>query len=118
MKNLKSLYSSQTYVLKIIGLLLNAANIALLASGCNSSKRSLVHVNIVKTCLNGIIILGHISVEFEKERKILGNIVHTDFVTLCQPKPRSATKVNPKYSRSVFSLGGNLKEAANDAKRS
>ena len=67
MKNLKSLYSSQIYVLKIIGILLNIANIALFASGCNS--RSLVHVNIVKTCLNGIIMLGHISVEFEKEMK-------------------------------------------------
>ena len=47
------------------------------------------------------------------------NILHTDFVILCGPKPGSATsKVKPKNSRSIFLPEDSLNESAKDAKRS
>ena len=116
--NEKSLYFFQNYVLKTISILSNIANSLLLASNSNSMKGRLDHVNIVKSCVNGIAVLGYISAEFDRKRKNnLQNIVHAYFVTLCGPKPESdASKVKPKNFPSVFLLGANLEQAAEDAK--
>ena len=77
-------------------------------------------VNIIKACMNGISLLGHVSGEFERKCKSnLRNVVHRDFVTLCGPKPGSATyKAKPRNAESKYLLGDNLKQAAKDAKRS
>ena len=65
---------------------------------CNGG--SLDHVNLVKSCLNTITLLSHISAEFTRKRKQnLRNIVHSDFLALCRPKPgTTAAKVKPKKS--------------------
>ena len=70
--------------------------------------------------MNGITLLGHVSAEFERKHKDnLRNIVHKDFVALCGSKPGSAAyKAKLKNTRSKNLLGGNLKQAAKDAKRS
>ena len=70
--------------------------------------------------MNGITLIGHVSAEFERKRKInLRNIVHKEFVTLCGPKwGTAAYKVKPRNTRAKYLLGDNLKQAAKDAKRS
>ena len=78
------------------------------------------HVDLVKSCLNTITLLSHISAKFTRKRKHnLRNIVHSDILALCAPKPgNTAAKVKPKNQRSTFLLGDNLKQAAKDARRS
>ena len=71
--------------MKTISILSNIANIAilsvlLLASDNNSSEGSLDHVNIVKPCINGITLLGHISGELEKKGKIICEILLTQIL--------------------------------------
>ena len=91
MTNEKSLYSSQNSVVKAITIISDIANSVLLASDNGPSGGPINHINIVKTCMNGITLLGHVSAEFERKRKNnLRNIVHRDFVALCGPKPGSA----------------------------
>ena len=65
-------------------------------------------------------LLDHVSAEFEQKHKSnLRNIVHIDFVGLCGTKSGSAVyKAKPRNTQSKYLLGGNLKKAANDAKRS
>ena len=96
------------------------ANSVLLASDNSPSGGRIDHVNIVKACMNGITLLGHVSAEFDRKCKNnLRNIVHKDFVALCGPKPGSAAyKAKPRNTRSKYLLGDNLKQAAKDAKRS
>ena len=59
---------------------------------------SLYHVNLVESCLNTTTLLSHTSEEFTRKRKIyLRNIVHSDILALCGPKPGTiAAKVKPK----------------------
>ena len=73
---------------------------------------------LVDPCLNNITLLSHISAEFTRIRKHnLRNIVHSDFLALCGPKPgTTSAKVKPKNQRSTFLLGDNLKQAAKDAR--
>ena len=90
MSNEKSLYSSQKFVVKTITIMSDIAD-SDMASDKGRSGGPIGHVNIVKTCMNGITSLGHVSEEFEQKRKNnLRNIVHKDFVALCGPKPGSA----------------------------
>ena len=120
MNNEKKLYSSQNYVMKVISILSNMANSILKASDADSDG-SLDHVILVKSCLNIITLLSHISAvsEFARKRKHnLRNIVHSDFLALCVLKPgTTAAKIKPKNQRSTFLLGDNLKQAAKDARR-
>ena len=120
MTNEKSLYSSQNFVVKAITIMSDIANSVLLASDNGSSGGPINHINIVKACMNGITLLGHVSAEFERKRKNnLRNIVHRYFVALCGPKPASAAyKAKPRNAQSKYLLGDNLKQAAKDAKRS
>ena len=64
---------------------------------------SLDHVSLVKSCLNAITLLSHISTGFTRKRKHnLRNIVHSDFLTLCGRKPTTtAAKVKPKNQSST-----------------
>ena len=96
------------------------ANSVLLASDNSPSGGRIDHVNIVKACMNGITLLGHVSAEFERKRiNNLRNIIYKDFVALCGSKPRSAAyKTKPRNTQSKYLLGDNLKQAAKDAKRS
>ena len=100
--NEKSLYSSQNFVVKTITFMSDIANSVLLASVNGLSGGPTDHVNIVKACMNGITLLGHVSAEFDRKRKNnLRNIVHKDFVALCGPKPGSAAyKAKPRNTRS------------------
>ena len=102
MSNEKSLYSSQKFVVKTITVMSDIADSVLLASDKGRSGGPIGHVNIVKTCMNGITSLGHVSEEFEQKRKNnLRNIVHKDFVALCGPKPGSAAcKAKSRNTRS------------------
>ena len=120
MTNEKSLYSSQNFVVKAITIMSDIANSVLLASEDGPSGGPINHINIVKACMNGITLLGHVSAEFERKRKNnLRNIVHRDSVALCGPKPGSAAyKAKPRNTQSKYLLGDNLKESAKDAKRS
>ena len=115
----KSLYSSQNYVIRAILILSDMTNSNLKALDADSGG-SLGHVSLVKSCLNTITLLSHISAEFTRKRKHnLRNIVNSDFLILCGPKPGTATaKVKLKNQRSTFLLGVNLKQAAKDARRS
>ena len=94
-------------------------NSVLLASYSGPSGGPIDHVNIVKACVNGITLLGHVSAEFERKCKSnLRNIVHKDFVALSGPKPGSAAyKTKLRNTRSKYLLGGSLKQAAKDTKR-
>ena len=114
MSNEKSLYSSQSFVVKTITIMSDIANSVLLASDSDPSGGPINYVNIVKACMNGITLLGHVSEEFERKRKNnLRNIVHKDFVVLCGPKPGPAAyKAKPRITRSKYHLGDNLKQAA------
>ena len=116
----KSLYSSQNFLVKTITVMSDIANSVLLASDNGPSGGPINHTNIVKACMIGITLLGHISAKFERKRKSnLRNIVHKDFVALCGPKPGStAYKGKPRNTRSKYLLGDNLKQAAKDARRS
>ena len=120
MTNEKSLYSSQGFVVKTITIRSDIANSVLLISDNGPSGGPIDHVNIVKACMNRITLLGHVPAEFERKHKNnLRNIVHKDFVALCGSKPGSAAcKAKLKNTRSKYLLGGNLKQAAKDAKRS
>ena len=119
MNNEKSLYSSQNYVIKAISILSNMANSIVKASDADNGG-SLDRVSLVRSCLNTITHLSHISAEFTRKRKhSLRNIVHSDFLALFEPKPGTiAAKIKPKNERSTFLLGDNLKQAAKDARRS
>ena len=103
MYNEKSLYSS-----------------LILASDNGPSGGPINHANIVRACMYGIPLLGHVLTEFERKRKNnLRNIVHRDFVALCGRKPDSAAyKAKPRNARSKYLLGDNLKQATKYAKRS
>ena len=118
MSNEKILYSSQNFVVKIVTILFS--NSVFLASENGPSGGSINHVNINKTFMNGITLLGYISAEFERKRKnTLRNTVHRDFVALCGLKLGSAAyKAKPRNTQSKYLLGDNLKQAAKDAKRS
>ena len=118
MNNEKSLYSSQNYVTKAIPKLSNMTKSILKASDADNGG-SLDHVSLVKSSLNTITLLSHISGEFTRKRKYnLKNIVHSGFFALCGPKPgTTAAKVKPQNQRSTFLLGDNLKQAAKDAHR-
>ena len=96
------------------------ANSVLLASDNGPSGGPIDYVNIVKACMNEITLLGHVLAEFKQKRKNnLQNIIHKDFVALCGPKPGAAGyKAKPRNTQSKYCLGGNLKQAAKDAKRS
>ena len=120
MTNEKNLCSSPNFVVRAITIVSDIANSVLLASDNSPSGAPINHINIVKTCMNGINLLGHVSAEFERKRKNnLRNIVHRDFVALCGPKLGSAAyKAKPRNTQSKYLLGDNLKQAAKDAKRS
>ena len=120
MTNEKNLCSSPNFVVRAITIVSDIANSVLLASDNSPSGAPINHINIVKTCMNGINLLGHVSAEFERKRKNnLRNIVHRDFVALCGPKPGSAAyKAKPRNTQSKYLLGDNLKQSAKDAKRS
>ena len=107
-------------MVKRISILSDIIKSVLLALFFSPFKRSLKHVKIVKTCMNGITLLGHISAEFRKKKKNnLRNIGHTEFVTLFGQKQGSAaSKVKPKNSPSVFLNGDNLKSVAKENERS
>ena len=94
-------------------------NSILKASGADNG-RSLDHVKLIKSCLNTIIFLNRVSAEFTRKRKNnLRNTVHSDFLAPCAPKLGTTTaKVKPKNQRSTFLSGDNLKQAAQDARRS
>ena len=111
MSNEKSLYSSQSFVVKTISIMSDIANSVLLASDNGPSGGRIDHVNIVKACMNGITLLGHVSAEFERKRKNnLRNIIYKDFVALCGSKPCSAAyKTKPRNTQSKYLLGDNLK---------
>ena len=120
MTNEKSLYSSQNFVVKAITIMSDIANSVLLASEDGPSGGPINHINIVKACMNGITLLGHVSAEFEWKRKNnLRNIIHRDFVALCGPKPGSdAYRAKLRNTQSTYLLGDNLKQAGKDAKKS
>ena len=103
MYNEKSLYSS-----------------LILESDNGPSGGPINHANIVRACMYGIPLLGHVLTEFERKGKNnLRNIVHRDFVALCGRKPDSAAyKAKPRNARSKYLLGDNLKQATKYAKRS
>ena len=67
MNNEKSLYSSQNYVIKAISILSNMTNSILKASGSDNGG-SLDHVSLVKSCLNTVTLLSHISAEFTRKK--------------------------------------------------
>ena len=117
MYNEKRLYSSQNFVVKAITIMFDIANSVLLAPDNSPSGRP---INIVKACMNGIPLLDHVWAEFERKNKNnLRNIIHIDFAALCGTKSGSAAhKAKPRNTQSKYLLGGNLKKAANDAKRS
>ena len=100
MSNEKILFSSQNFVVKKMAILFS--NSGFLASGNGPSGGSINHVNIVKTFMNGITLLGYISAEFERKRKYnLRNKVHRDFVALCGLKLGSAAyKAKPRSTQS------------------
>ena len=78
MSNEKGLYSSQNFVVKIITIMSDIANSVLLASDNSPSGGPINHINKVKASMNGITLLGHVSVEFERKRKSnLRNIVQS-----------------------------------------
>ena len=110
MTNEKGLYSSHNFVIKAIAMLSEMANSILTASDADSGG-SLDHVNLVKTCMNTITLLSHISAEFTRKRQNnLRNVVHYDYLVLCGPKPgTSAAKVKPKNPRCTFLLGDDLR---------
>ena len=116
MNNEKSLYTSQNYVIKAISILSDMANSILKTSDADTGG-SLDHVSLVKSCLNTITLLSHILADFTRKRKHnLKNIVHSDSLALCGPKPgTTAAKIEPKNQRSTFLLGENLKQEAKDA---
>ena len=97
MNNEQTLYSNQNYVIKAISVLSNMTNLILKASDADNGG-SLDHVNLVKLCLKTTTLLSHISAEFTRKRKHnLINIVYSDFLVLCGPKPHTtAAKVKPK----------------------
>ena len=94
-------------------------NSILKASGADNGT-SLDHVKLIKSCLNTIILLNHVSAEFTRKTKgNLRNTIHSDFLAPCTPKLGTTTaKVKPKNQRSTFLSGDNLKQAAQDARRS
>ena len=96
------------------------ANSVPLASDNGPSGGAINHISIVKACMKGITLIGHVSAEFERKRKNnLRNIVRRDFVALCGPKPGSAAyKAKRRNTQSKYFLGENLKQAVKDAKRS
>ena len=106
MNNKKGLYSSQNYVIKAISQLSNMTNSILKTSGADTGG-SLDHVSLVKSCLNTITLLSHISADFTRKRKHnLKNIAYADFLALYGPKPgTTAAKIKPKNQRSTFLLG-------------
>ena len=110
----------ELFVVKTITIMSDTANSVLLVSDNGPLGGPINHVNIVKGCINGITLLGHVSAEFERKYKNnLRNIVHRDFVALCGPKPGPAAyKAKPRSKRSKCLFGGNLKQAAKYAKRS
>ena len=110
----------ELFVVKTITIMSDTANSVLLVSDNGPLGGPINHVNIVKGCINGITLLGHVSAEFERKCKNnLRNIVHRDFVALCGPKPGPAAyKAKPRNKRSKCLFGGNLKQAAKYAKRS
>ena len=55
--------------MKIITIMSDIANSVLLASDNSPSGGPINHINIVKTSMNEITLLGHVSVEFERKRK-------------------------------------------------
>ena len=116
MNNEKSLYSSQNYVIKAISILSDMTNSILKTSDADTGG-SLDHVSLVKSCLNTITLLSHILADFTRKRKHnLKNIVHSDSLALCGPKPgTTAAKIEPKNQRSTFLLEENLKQEAKDA---
>ena len=65
MTNEKSLYSSQNFVVKAITIMSDIANSVLLASDNGPSGGTINHINIIKGCMNGITLLGHVLEEFE-----------------------------------------------------
>ena len=120
MYNEKSLYSSQNFVIKTIAVISDIANSLILASDHGPSGGPINHANIVRACMYGIPLLGHVLTEFERKHKNnLRNIVHRDFVALCGRKPDSAAyKAKPRNARSKYLLGDNLKPATKYVKRS
>ena len=103
MSNEKSLYFSQNFVVKTMTIMSDITNSILLASDNSPSGGPINHVNIVKACMNGITLLGHVLSEFE---------------ALCGTKPGSAGyKAKTTNTRSKYLLDDNLKQAAKDAKR-
>ena len=61
MSNEKSLYSCQNFIVKATTIMSDIANSVLLASDNDTSGGPINYVNIVKTCMNRIILLGHVS---------------------------------------------------------
>lgn len=69
MTNEKSLFSSQSYEIKTLNIFSNIVDSVLSSFDSNSSEGLLNHVSIVKACMIGITLLGHISTQFERKRK-------------------------------------------------
>ena len=67
MNNEKSLYSSQNYVIKAISILSNMANSIVKASDADNGG-SFDRVSLVRSCLNTITHLSHISAVYKKKK--------------------------------------------------
>ena len=61
MSNEKSLYTCQNFIVKATTIMSDISNSVLLASDNDTSGGPINHVNIVKACMNRIILLGHLS---------------------------------------------------------
>lgn len=106
-------------VIEPIFILSNIADSVLKASNDNKDA-SFDHVNLVKSCIGTITFLHCVSTEFSSKRKNkLRSIVHTNFLTLCLPKPgTNIVKTKLKTPKSVFLLDKNIKQVTKDSRRS
>ena len=123
MTNEKSLYSSQNFVVKAITIMSDIANSVLLASEDGPSGGPINHINIVKACMNGITLLGHVSAEFERKRKITYETSFTEILLhyVDQNQAQLPTKQNQEiHNQNTFSAKtlNKLQKMPRDQRRS
>ena len=116
----KSLYSFQNYVAKSLAIISQMTNVVLNDADARENGTSLNHKKIIQMGIHATTLLSHVKADMsQRRRNNIRNIVESQYVSLCGPKPGfKAAMQKPKITDSEHLLGDGLKKAAKKAKTS
>ena len=116
----KSLYSLQNYVAKALAIISQMTDAVLNDADAKEKETSLNHKKVIQMGIHATTLLSHVQADMsQRRRNNIRNVVESQYVSLCGPKPGSKTAMEkPTNTDSEHLLEDDLKKAAKKAKTS